>query len=102
MTMVTATPCCHVQKDGLRLLPQFPTKVDLAAVPASATFSLYAGMAVSIRAGPFAGMEGRVADGGDRKHVIVTVQALQRPVDLEIQRSLLEVLPTADTTFERF
>ena len=55
-------------------------------------------MAVSIRAGPFAGMQGLILDVGHRDRLIIEVLVLHRSVSLEIDKSLLEILSPSEGT----
>jgi len=69
------------------------------ALAALANPPLKAGVAVSVRDGPFAGMHGVVCNCDEsRRRVMMTVEALHRPVILEIDRPLLDVLPSPDAT----
>jgi transcription antitermination factor NusG len=83
----------------LPLLPRSTNlNVGITREPALANAALDAGMAASIRAGPFAGMEGLILDGGDRDRLIIEVLVLHRSVSLEIERSLVEIFPPSDAT----
>jgi hypothetical protein len=113
--MFPAWPRCHVQKVGVAMLCELPPEAqrdaritEVVAGPELLVTLLVpealpnppprrAGVAVSVRAGPFAGMHGVVCDCDERRRrVIITVEVLHRPVSLEIDRLLLDVLPPPD------